>query len=94
MSSFEIGVVYKDGVLTNEKLWPWPYEDWIREDMCDSGFLTEIGRTGADTPKWCTTSKTLTEYIWEYLGNTIPTEIYGEGDLIAPDAPTGLQKHG
>jgi hypothetical protein len=72
-------IIYKyiDGVLTNQPLWPWPHEDWIKEDMLDATFLTEVGRTGAGTPKWATTNKTLTEYIWEYLGNPIPSEIYG-----------------
>lgn len=35
--------------------------------------------------------QTLTKYIWEYLGNQIPAEIYGSsGDEISPSSPQGL----
>lgn len=51
---------------TNENLWPWPYEDLIKQDLCEN---TAKGL--------CGTNKTLTKYIWEYLGNSIPPEIYG-----------------
>lgn len=79
---------YVDGVLTTEPLWPWPYENWIKEDMCNPTFLAEVGRTGADTPKWCTTSKTLTQYIWEHLGNSCPTDIC---DYKKPSPPMNLK---
>lgn len=82
---------YVDGDLTNVNLWPWPYEDWIKEDMCNFAFLAEIGRTGTDEPGWCTTDKTLTEYIWEYLGNEIPAGIYAP-DNTPPAVPTGFRE--
>ena len=52
---------YQDGVLTGTALWPWPNEARIRTEMCN-------GVTGG----WCSSGKTLTRYIWEYLGNTSP----------------------
>lgn len=60
--------------VTAEDLWPFPYEAVIRTDMRaysgDSGNIT-----GAEG--FCATGQTLTKYIWEYLGNTIPEDIYG-----------------
>jgi hypothetical protein len=37
-------------------------------------------------------AQTLTKYVWEYLGNQIPCEIYGTCgvDAVAPSAPSGL----
>ena len=54
--------------LTDDNLWPWPYEDVIHQEVSlyDStarGFAVE--------------GETLTKYIWEYLGNEIPSDIYG-----------------
>lgn len=63
---------------TTQNLWPWPYEDLIKADMCEG-----------ITKGWCGTNKTLTQYIWEYLGNPIPAEIYGgAGDTKDTEAPT------
>lgn len=47
---------------TEAGLWPWPYEARIRADMC------------AVTPPrgWCATTVSLTEYVWNYLGNGVP----------------------
>ena len=52
---------YQDGTLTGTALWPWPNEDRVRTEMCE----VVVGN-------WCTSGKTLTKYIWEYLGNTSP----------------------
>lgn len=49
---------------TSDALWPWPHEDVIRRDMCST---TSYG--------WCGTNKSLTRYIWEYLGNPCPSGI-------------------
>jgi hypothetical protein len=81
---------YENGVLTSQPLWPWPYESWIKEDMCNSDFLQQIGRTGANTPQWCATNKTLTQYIWEYLGNSCPEDICDYNDP-APSPPRNLR---
>lgn len=68
---------YQDGVLTTTNLWPWPYEDWIKQDMC-----TSVGETRG----FC--SKTsLTEYIWSYLGNPNP---YSNGTSTQPAPPKNL----
>lgn len=58
--------------VTNDNLWPWPNEDRIKADMeavSDRGFTAYSGMDGVHN--------TLTTYIWEYLGNEIPADIYG-----------------
>jgi len=65
--------------VTEDDLWPWPYEDRIKTDMeavSDRGFTAYSGLDG--------THNTLTSYIWEYLGNQMPADIYGE----SPSTPT------
>ena len=79
------GTLYGDpgyNQVTNENLWPWPYEDWIKEEMGnynrggvdpnlprgDRGFTAYVSPFGSPN--------TLTSYIWEYLGNKIPCEVY------------------
>lgn len=83
---------YKNGSLTSTDLWPWPNEDKIKEIMCGSTELSEVGRTGSLTPGWASSGKSLTEYIWEYLGNPIPPEIYGgSGTTDPPGTPANLR---
>jgi len=56
---------------TGTALWPWQNEARIKLDMAAvsaRGFATGTSRNG--------TPQTLTKYIWEYLGNTIPAGIY------------------
>lgn len=71
---------YQNGVLTDDALWPWPNEDLIRQHMCDSDDLIAAHRVAANgsgwEPKWCASGKTLSNYVWEYLGGTIPDGIY------------------
>ncbi len=71
---------YQNGVLTDDALWPWPNEDLIRQHMCGSDDLIAAHRVAANgpgwEPKWCASGKTLSNYVWEYLGNTIPDGIY------------------
>jgi len=52
---------YQNGTLTGTPLWPWAYEARIKTEMC-AGVATG----------WCGTTKTLTQYIWGYLGNASP----------------------
>jgi hypothetical protein len=74
---------YIDGILTEEKLWPWPYQKVIKKFMCNSEYLKEIEDTinnYEDTnikfePALCASGKTLTDYIWSYLGNPCPADI-------------------
>ncbi len=67
---------YVDGVLTNDDLWPWPNEELIKEHMCNPTDLAATYRVASNgdgwEPSWCATDKTLTEYVWGYLGNTLP----------------------
>jgi hypothetical protein len=75
---------------TADQLWPWPNEALIKADMASYNGPGPVGARG-----FCTgTSKdgsaqSLTKYIWEYLGNQIPSSIYG--DPSAPAAVTGLK---
>jgi len=69
-------------------LWPFPNEDVIKADMAAfhmaageafSGSPEMIGARGFATGTSIDGSpQTLTKYIWEYLGNQIPAEIYGD----------------
>jgi hypothetical protein len=66
--------------ITNESLWPWPYEARIKNDMkvvstrgfCASG----NGLYGGNI--------TLTSYIWEALGNPCPADICNYNGTINP----------
>lgn len=65
-----------------EALWPFPYESTIKTAM---QAWTASGQTGdrgfaSSTDKQLngTSDVTLTSYIWEYLGNQMPSDIYGE----------------
>jgi len=63
--------------LTATSLWPWPNEARIKSQMCASttrGFCSSAAPlgSGGNIPA----VKTLTTYIWEYLGNAIPAGIY------------------
>ena len=74
---------------TEDSLWPWPNEGRIKADMADYLYTGEIVGGGTDTLSgargFAAVGKqlngvddiTLTSYIWEYLGNQIPPEIYG-----------------
>lgn len=79
---------YVDGTLTETKLWPWPNEDLIKDNMCNATDLAESHRVSSNgtnwEPGWCASEDTLTKYIWEYLGNEIPADIYT--DETAPTA--------
>ncbi len=86
------GTFYGDpgwDTVTTESLWPWSNEDRIQEDMrsysytgitTDGTIKTLIGNRGFAENKNDQFGKplTLTRYIWQYLGNEIPCEIYDE----------------
>ena len=69
--------------VTDEDLWPWPNEDRIKADMrtypsnwpadglpsATRGFTTGTSIDGS--------TQTLTKYVWETLGNQIPSDVYG-----------------
>ena len=79
------GTFYGDtgyNTLTSTDLWPWPNEDDIKADMA------------ADSTRgFCASGQTLTKYIWEYLGNTIPDDIYGGGSSPSTGFPLGGNSH-
>jgi hypothetical protein len=94
---------YVDGQLTSEPLWPWPYEDVIKQYMCYATYLQEIedtinnydGTSIDYVPGLCATDKTLTEYVWSYLGNPTPPYIYNNTYYISTtgnDSNTGLSE--
>jgi hypothetical protein len=56
--------------VTDEDLWPWPNEARIKSDFSEVSGVGQRGFTSAATP-----SKTLTEYLWEQLGNPLPAGI-------------------
>jgi len=62
--------------LTDDDLWPFPYSDQIWRDMRT---YSDHGINGARG--FCADGQDLTTYIWEYLGNTIPSGI------VSPLAP-------
>lgn len=65
-SRYNIGLLNGEYTInaTTDRLWPWPHEAIIKRDMC-----------AGSTYGWCGTNKTLTRYIWEFLGNPCPTDI-------------------
>jgi hypothetical protein len=82
---------YVDGTLTGTRLWPWPEEDVIRDNMCNATDLAESNRVSGNgagwEPSWCASTDTLTTFVWEYAGGTIPEDIYDDSpaeDTIDP----------
>ena len=68
---------YVNGTLTDTSLWPFPNEDFIKQDLCagpDGTLLNgeAINTRGHNASGWCASNKTLTKYVWEQLGNTSP----------------------
>lgn len=73
-------------------LWPWPLEDWVKAELAsmpatidgDTMPTAARGFAASGTQLNGTDEITLTSYIWEYLGNEIPADIYGDSDTTAP----------
>jgi len=72
-------------------MWPFPNEAIIKKWMCqysnngvtgNRGFCLYSGKDGVHN--------SLTTYIWEYLGNQIPANIYGNSSGTTLSAPTNL----
>ncbi|MBP7507578.1 MAG: hypothetical protein KA807_07150 [Prolixibacteraceae bacterium] len=57
---------------TGNPLWPFPNEDKIQEKMRVYNLHGVDGARG-----FCADGQTLTKYIWQYLGNIIPADMYG-----------------
>ena len=72
--------------VTDDDLWPWPYEDKIKEIFSMPNPVpanyspvtndTLRGFCAAGNDAWGQPN-TLTRYVWQYLGNQIPASIYG-----------------
>ncbi|MBN2169508.1 MAG: hypothetical protein JW738_09710 [Actinobacteria bacterium] len=56
--------------LTDRDLWPWPNQYRIQNDM-GSYIGPPSGSRG-----FCAPGANLTEYVWEYLGNPVPNDLY------------------
>ncbi len=76
--------------LTNQALWPWPYEDDIKRVFAEPN-TPLAGNTPAsnNTVRGFTVATdafgqpmTLTRYIWQYLGQPIPANIYQADALL------------
>jgi parallel beta-helix repeat protein len=80
--------------ITTEPLWPWPNEARIKADMSSypsnwpSGNLPNPVRGFTAGNSKDGSPQTLTKYIWEYLGNQIPADIYGGSSGSDTTAPT------
>jgi hypothetical protein len=56
--------------LSSIPLWPWPNQDRIKKEMCEnSGVMRGFCK-----------AESITKYIWEYLGNTMPENPYTDHD--------------
>ncbi len=83
---------------TNVTLWPWPYEDVIKELMSQYYYDPGDGREPIRGDRgFCENGTglyggpiTLTSYIWEYLGNPMPDEIYGTLTITTRSLPVGI----
>ena len=85
--------------LTNEPLWPFPNEDLIRDHIQVYLYIDPVtGDTLHGDRGFCkdtlqlngTDERTLTSYIWEYLGNQMPVNVGIGGETetsIPPDNP-------
>ncbi len=75
---------------TSDNLWPFPNEGVIKTEMgsvsWDEGVVWSTAPAINGARGFCSSEKrldgvsdiTLTSYIWEFLGNQIPSDIYGE----------------
>jgi len=76
--------------VTTDPLWPFPNEDQIKNDMAAYSGPGAPGARGFATGKSLDgNEQTLTKYVWEFLGNPIPEQIYGDGGVIDPPPPGG-----
>lgn len=75
--------------ITATPMWPYPNEDLIKSKMVEysgGGVVGARGFCASGTRLDGVNPITLTSYIWEYLGNEIPEDIYGTTPTY--DSPT------
>lgn len=94
---------------TNVPMWPFPFEDVIKSKMAAYSFTgttysgDEYSRTTAGTGTingtrgFAASNQTLTHYVWNYLGNTVPpfnvTAVAGTGQVTLKwDPPAAKAK--
>lgn len=80
--------------VTETDLWPWPNEATIKAKFAAYNKNGETGARGFATGTSLDGSaQTLTKYIWEYLGNQIPADIYGSttAPTLSALSPSGTQ---
>jgi hypothetical protein len=72
--------------LTTIPLWPWPYQDQIKADFSEPNDPPKgaYPATNNSSRGFCQGDKTLTRYIWEYLGNAMPETFEPERQTISP----------
>lgn len=85
--------------VTETDLWPFPNEATIKSKFAaysyDSGNLTGArGFAAAGKQLNGTDDITLTSYVWEYLGNEIPADVYGEDPDTTPPTSSGVSGSG
>jgi len=79
------------GGEATQLMWPFPNEDVFRTHMRNYSAMDEYAPNdeAIDSDRgFCADGQTLTKYIWEYLGNNIPNEIYGIGAISFPGSQT------
>jgi hypothetical protein len=77
---------------TSVPLWPFPNERQIRDDMASYAGPGAPGARGFATGNSLDgTPQTLTKYVWEYLGNVIPEDVYGVHFIVETPLPTGRE---
>jgi hypothetical protein len=75
--------------ITSNPLWPFPNEAVIKADMASYTGPGAPGARGFTTGNSLDGSpQTLTKYIWEYLGNQIPADVYGF-HIVTASLPPG-----
>ncbi|HBA86016.1 MAG TPA: hypothetical protein DCZ95_18175 [Verrucomicrobia bacterium] len=70
-----------------DRLWPFPNEAQIKSDMASysgAGLSGARGFAASGTQLDGTSQITLSSYIWEYLGNQMPDDLYGDAEPPAP----------
>jgi hypothetical protein len=76
---------------TTNPLWPWPNEARIKIDMAS---VSTRGFAATGKQLNGTDNITLTSYIWEYLGNQMPSDIYSSSGGEVNTAPGSPQSVG
>jgi len=82
------GTLYGDpgyDTVQATSMWPFPYEGLIKTKMATYSYDGINGARGFCAPGNGLNGlpRTLTSYIWEYLGNACPSDIYGSGGGLA-----------